>query len=135
MEDQTAAVVEVGGITVIVLLVGGIGVLNGCTGANTILTQEGDVVGLVDLDTSDLIQTLAGSQVALGISEVAVENVGVYRGNKTVISNSIISNGPDYIIIPEGCRTLLVYYIGRFLNHLVVAPSSQDRVRLGSGLP
>ena len=30
-----------------------------------------------------------------------------------------------------GCRTLMVYYIGRSLNHLVVEPSSKVRLRLG----
>jgi len=34
-----------------------------------------------------------------------------------------------------GCRTLMVYYIGRFLNHLVVEPSSKVRLRLGCWLP
>lgn len=34
-----------------------------------------------------------------------------------------------------GCRTLMVYYIGRSLNHLVVEPSSKVRLRLGCWLP
>jgi len=34
-----------------------------------------------------------------------------------------------------GCRTLMMYYKGRFLYHLVSAPSNQVRDWLGSGLP
>ena len=57
MEDQTTAVAEVGCITVIVLFVGIVGIFDVSTGLNTIFTQEGNVVGLVDLNTSNFVET------------------------------------------------------------------------------
>ena len=85
MEDQAAAVGEVGSVAVAVLLVGSVGVLDGGASLGAVLTKEGQVVGLVDLNTGDLIETSTAIQITLSISNLAIENIRVHRGNKTVI--------------------------------------------------
>ena len=103
MEDQAAAVGEVGSNAVGVVLAGHSSSINGSASGGTILAQEGDVVGLLDLDTSDLIQAITGVHGTLGVAVLTVQDVGVNLADQGVVltggqhSHTTILRSSDFI--------------------------------------
>ena len=77
MEDQAAAVGEVRSNTIGVVLASHSSSINGSTSSRTVLPKEGDVVGLLDGDTSNFEQTVASVHRTLGVAIFAVKDVGI----------------------------------------------------------
>ena len=85
MEDQTAAVGEVGGNTIGVVLTGNGSSINGSTRSGTILPKEGDVVGLLDGDTSNLIETITRVHATTGSTILTVKDVGINLRDQGIV--------------------------------------------------
>ena len=81
MEDQSTGIAEVAGVAVVILFVSSIGVLDCRTSTNAILSEERNVVGLLDLDTSNLKQAFTRVQITLGVTNIPIQDISVHARN------------------------------------------------------
>ena len=95
VEDQTAAVGEVGADAISIVLTGHSSSVDLLTSSRAITLQERNVVGLVDLDTGDLIETFTGLQRTTVVAQIAVEDVGVNLADQSIICLLYTSDAAD----------------------------------------
>ena len=85
MEDQTTAVGEVSSNTIGVVLTSHGSSINSSARSRTILPKEGDVVGLLDGDTSDLIETITRVHATTGSTVLTVKDIGINLRDQGVV--------------------------------------------------
>ena len=122
MEDQAAAVGEVRSNTVAVVFAGNGSSVDSSARSRTILPKEGDVVGLLDLDTSNLEQAIASVHRTLGVAILTIENVGVnlrdqgvvltgaQNGNTAILRSShFVKTGSSFKEAVNQCLSIILF--------------------------